>query len=97
VRFFQSDSGNTLAYNDNGEGYSDETEPMLLLDITGSMNFATSASDQTPRCQTIKEALGILVERMVRRIQLPAKGRRRTKEGSGPSHLAAGKLQILVI
>jgi hypothetical protein len=34
---------------------------MLLLDVTGSMNFGTSASDPTPRRDTIKEAIGIIV------------------------------------
>jgi hypothetical protein len=38
-----------------------EKEPMLLLDVTGSMNYGTSASDATPRRETIKEAIGIIV------------------------------------
>jgi hypothetical protein len=38
-----------------------EKEPMLLLDTTGSMNYPTSASDPTPRKDTIKEAIGIIV------------------------------------
>jgi hypothetical protein len=39
-----------------------ETEPMLLLDTTGSMNYPTSAADQTPRRDTIREAIGLIVE-----------------------------------
>jgi hypothetical protein len=41
-----------------------EKEPMLLLDTTGSMNYATSATDQTPRRDTIKEAISLLVEQL---------------------------------
>lgn len=39
-----------------------EKEPMLLLDTTGSMNYPTSANDQTPRKDTIREAISIIVE-----------------------------------
>ena len=39
-----------------------EKEPMLLLDTTGSMNYPTSATDQTPRRDTIREAIGLVVE-----------------------------------
>jgi hypothetical protein len=38
-----------------------EKEPMLLLDVTGSMNYGTSEKDSTPRRETIKEAIGIIV------------------------------------
>lgn len=38
-----------------------EKEPMLLLDVTGSMNFGTSANDQTPRRDTIREAISTIV------------------------------------
>jgi hypothetical protein len=38
-----------------------EKEPMLLLDVTGSMNYGTSERDTTPRRETIKEAIGIIV------------------------------------
>lgn len=38
-----------------------EKEPMLLLDVTGSMNYGTSERDPTPRRETIKEAIGIIV------------------------------------
>jgi len=43
-----------------------EKEPMLLLDITGSMNYGTSETDQTPRRETVREALGIIVETLGR-------------------------------
>src|SRR5579875_2877310 len=39
-----------------------EKEPMLLLDTTGSMNYPTSASDPTPRKDTIREAISLIVE-----------------------------------
>lgn len=39
-----------------------EKEPMLLLDTTGSMNYPTSANDQTPRRDTIREAISLIVE-----------------------------------
>ncbi len=38
-----------------------EKEPMLLLDVTGSMNYASSENDTTPRRDTIKEAIGLIV------------------------------------
>src|SRR5579883_1986114 len=38
-----------------------EKEPMLLLDVTGSMNYGTSANNPTPRRDTIHEAIGIIV------------------------------------
>ncbi len=38
-----------------------EKEPMLLLDVTGSMNFGTSENDQTPRRDTIREAISTIV------------------------------------
>jgi hypothetical protein len=38
-----------------------EKEPMLLLDTTGSMNYPTSESESTPRKDTIKEAIGLIV------------------------------------
>jgi hypothetical protein len=34
---------------------------MLLLDTTGSMNYGTTASDPTPRKDTIREAISIIV------------------------------------
>src|SRR5579859_3786264 len=39
-------------------------EPMLLLDVTGSMNFAASATSTTPRRIVIQEAISIVVERL---------------------------------
>jgi len=39
----------------------EEKEPMLLLDTTGSMNYPTAANDQTPRRETIKEAIRLVV------------------------------------
>ncbi len=41
--------------------WSAEKEPMLLLDVTGSMNYGTSADDHTPRRDTIREAISIIV------------------------------------
>jgi hypothetical protein len=38
-----------------------EKEPMLLLDTTGSMNYPTSATDQTPRRDTVREAISLIV------------------------------------
>lgn len=43
-----------------------EKEPMLLLDTTGSMNEGTSASDSTPRRDTIREAIGIIVSTLAK-------------------------------
>jgi hypothetical protein len=39
-----------------------EKEPMLLLDTTGSMNYPTSASDPTPRKDTVREAISLVVD-----------------------------------
>jgi len=41
-----------------------EREPMLLLDTTGSMKLGTSENDNTPRHETIREAIGIIVEKL---------------------------------
>lgn len=41
-----------------------EKEPMLLLDTTGSMGYATSANDTTPRRDTIREAISLIVARL---------------------------------
>jgi hypothetical protein len=41
-----------------------EKEPMLLLDTTGSMNTPTSEKDTTPRCDTIREAISVIVEKL---------------------------------
>jgi len=48
----------------NNENQADEKEPMLLLDITGSMNYQTSATDPTPRKDTIREAILLLVKEL---------------------------------
>lgn len=50
-----------MAANMPAEAPNTEKEPMLLLDITGSMNYGTSATDNTPRKDTIKEAINIIV------------------------------------
>ena len=44
-----------------GQHASREKEPMLLLDRTGSMNWPTSADNNTPRKDTIHEAIGAIV------------------------------------
>ena len=41
-----------------------QKEPMLLLDTTGSMNKGTSVTDETPRCETIREAISLLVSKL---------------------------------
>jgi hypothetical protein len=41
-----------------------EKEPMLLLDTTGSMNYETSEQDDTPRRDTIREAISLIVDRL---------------------------------
>ncbi|MEO7019822.1 MAG: vWA domain-containing protein [Ktedonobacteraceae bacterium] len=45
-------------------GTGQEKEPMLLLDTTGSMNYATSEHDTTPRKSTIREAISLIVARL---------------------------------
>lgn len=39
-------------------------EPMLLLDRTGSMQYPASVNGTTPRHAVLREALGLLVERL---------------------------------
>jgi len=34
---------------------------MCLIDITGSMQLGTALDDKTPRCDTVREAIGIIV------------------------------------
>lgn len=41
-------------------------EPMLLLDVTGSMNFAAAQGSSTPRRVVIQEAISIVVEQLAR-------------------------------
>jgi len=43
-----------------------EKEPMLLLDTTGSMNYGTSDSDPTPRKETVREAISLIVSTLER-------------------------------
>lgn len=43
-----------------------EKEPMLLLDTTGSMNWATGQNDPTPRRETVREAIGIVVSALAK-------------------------------
>jgi hypothetical protein len=51
------------APGDQSTGIPDvEKEPMLLLDTTGSMNYPTSATDKTPRKDTIREAISLVVD-----------------------------------
>jgi hypothetical protein len=54
-----------------------EKEPMLLLDTTGSMNYPSAENDTTPRKDTIKEAIGIIVA------QLAAQDSQAAKEEEG--------------
>jgi len=37
---------------------------MLLLDVTGSMNYGTSERDQTPRKDTVREAISLIVKKL---------------------------------
>ncbi len=55
-----------------------EKEPMLLLDTTGSMNYGTSENDNTPRKDTIKEAISIIVAELAAEDSQAAK-----EEGGG--------------
>lgn len=61
-----------------GEQAQDK-EPMLLLDTTGSMNYPTSESDSTPRKDTIKEAIGLIVAELAAEDSQAAK----EEEGGG--------------
>ena len=56
-----------------------EKEPMLLLDPTGSMNYPTSENDNTPRKDTIKEAIGLIVAELATEDSQAAK----EEEGGG--------------
>jgi len=51
-------------FDDIDQHSGEEKEPMLLLDITGSMNYQTSATDRTPRKATIREAILLLVKEL---------------------------------
>jgi hypothetical protein len=52
---------------------------MLLLDTTGSMNYGTSENESTPRKDTIKEAIGIIVAALAEEDSQAAK----EEEGGG--------------
>ena len=43
---------------------TDEIEPMLLLDTTGSMNFSTAPNSQVKRRSTVEEAIGMIVDQV---------------------------------
>ncbi len=57
-------TGMNPASNDQFAQAEQEKEPMLLLDTTGSMNYGTSANDPTPRKDTIREAISIIVAQL---------------------------------
>ncbi|MFI5274090.1 MAG: hypothetical protein ACHQ4H_13735 [Ktedonobacterales bacterium] len=52
---------------------------MLLLDTTGSMNYGTAENSTTPRKDTIKEAIGIIVAELTKEDSQAAK----EEEGGG--------------
>jgi hypothetical protein len=56
---------NVSPFSDSREG--DEFEPMLLLDTTSSMNYSTSKDDKTPRRDTVREAISLLVEELAQK------------------------------
>jgi len=43
-----------------------EVETMLLLDVTGSMNYGTSDTDSTPRKDIVREAISSIVSRLAK-------------------------------
>jgi len=64
--FIAAPTGYTIPTNINVPqgNKGEEKEPMLLLDVTGSMNKETSATDETPRNETIREAILLLVKEL---------------------------------
>jgi len=60
-----------------------EREPMLLLDTTGSMQAATAADDETPRHETIREAIGIIVAALGKEDSQAANEQDSSEEGGG--------------
>ena len=56
-----------------------EKEPMLLLDTTGSMNYPTSENEPTPRKDTIREAISLIVSELAAQDSQAAK----EEEGGG--------------
>jgi hypothetical protein len=71
-------TGMNPASNDQFAQTEQEKEPMLLLDTTGSMNYGTSQNDSTPRKDTIREAISIIVGRLAAEDSQAAK-----EEGGG--------------
>jgi len=71
---------------------------MLLLDVTGSMNYQTSATDPTPRKDTIQEAVLLLVKELGDKDSQTAKeggeGGLRTVTFSGGSANDIGDLNV---
>ena len=57
-------NGMNLPSNDPSAQGEPEKEPMLLLDTTGSMNYRTSETEATPRKDTIREAISIIVSEL---------------------------------
>ena len=57
-------NGMNLSPNDQSAQGESEKEPMLLLDTTGSMNYRTSETEPTPRRDTIREAISIIVSEL---------------------------------
>jgi len=60
-----------------------EREPMLLLDTTGSMNHGTAADDNTPRRDTVREAIALLVARLAKEDSQAANEQGEDSEGGG--------------
>jgi hypothetical protein len=57
-------NGMNLSSTDQSAQSEPEKEPMLLLDTTGSMNYRTSETESTPRKDTIREAISIIVSEL---------------------------------
>lgn len=57
-------NGMNLSSTDQSAQSEPEKEPMLLLDTTGSMNYRTSETELTPRKDTIREAISIIVSEL---------------------------------
>jgi len=66
VRAASSD-GDAKKGGGSGGPEEDEKEPMLLLDVTGSMQLGTSKDDPTPRCDTVKEAIRLIVDELAKK------------------------------
>src|SRR5260370_42427634 len=70
-------NGMNLSSTDQSAQSEPEKEPMLLLDTTGAMNYRTSETESTPRKDTIREAISIIVS------ELPAADSQAAKEKEG--------------